>query len=137
MLSKRGIDKLEKIMLANKKYYNQLTFGAVTECGTELCGAGFCRFMKIGKRKFRAEAKASKGDSAVFGTQCEIDGVELLGIQATPSVLKNPVQIFDKPNKWPEDLRAAWEETKTPTQRVRLYIKMLRTRVNDDGSIRE
>jgi hypothetical protein len=136
-LNKKGIDKLEKIMLANKKYYEQSHFARKTDCGTVMCAAGFCRLMEIGKKKFNAEVRAATfWNMDRFGGACEQSGARLLGITAEISYFTECLELFDKPSTWPDDLRAGFEACKTPLRRVRFYIKMLRTRVNDDGSIR-
>jgi hypothetical protein len=130
MLSKRGIDKLEKIMLANKKYYHQMTFGTRTECGTLMCAAGFCRLIEVGKKEFEREISE---ESDFLPALCKNSGAKLLGIKR----LSNDCGIFGHESHWPNDLCEKFEKLKTPLARVRFYIKMLRTRVNDDGSIRE
>jgi hypothetical protein len=134
MLSKRGIDKLEKIMLANAKRYDQDVFADVAECGTMMCAAGFCRLMAVGNEQFTKEVVChTKRFSKRFTSRCIADGRRILGLK-TRNML--PV-LFDYPSRWPNDLHDRFTALKTPTARVRFYIKMLRTRVNDDGSIRE
>jgi hypothetical protein len=133
MLSKRGIDKLEKIMLANAKRYRQSArWAEVTDCGTEMCGAGFCHLLDVGKKKFDAEVKNNR--TWEMQPHCIESGIKILGLTGYDSTGGN---LFDFASNWPPSVRDGFLKLKTPTARVRFYIKMLRTRVNDDGSIRE
>jgi hypothetical protein len=130
-LKKAGIDKLEKIMLANRKYYNQnVRFGVTGACGTECCGAGFAYLLEVGKQQFDSEA-GLKGryDQSDFADRCSRAGCDLLGIDDSEA------DIFEFSRSWPTDLREGFNKCKTPMARVRFYINMLRTRADKDGKL--
>lgn len=146
-LDPKGINKLEKIMLANGKYfYNQCTFGALRKesdepthiCGTELCAAGFARLLNVGAKKLATEVKhfmacTDDGTNSRYPKKCNDDGRVLLDISGdyggTP-------EIFMSPSEWPYDLCNRFESLDgKPMAQVRCYIKMLRTRANSDGSL--
>ena len=139
-LSKRGINRLEKIMLANGKYfYNQHMWAKEHfdkkehACGTELCAGGFCHLIKVGEEQFQKEAKSYiHSFSSVFEARCSRDGKEVLGIKT-----QGWPQVFSSPSHWPRDLENGYYKLKTPMARVRFYIRMLRTRANEDGTLRE
>lgn len=132
MLSKEGIDKLEAIMLANGQYvYDQETFGEMHGCNTTLCAAGFARLLEVGE-KFNQEIESDTFPETA--DKCTLAGIRLLGIEATVTIFP---QIFDYSRRWPGDIYQAYVEAETPQQRIAVYINMLRTRANDDGSIRE
>lgn len=78
MLREEGIAILEKTMLANAEYYQQRTFGTFSDCGTLMCGAGFCRMIEIGKKAFDAEVKKEGSGSTGFAAKCELSAVKLL-----------------------------------------------------------
>lgn len=130
-LLKSGIDKLEKVMLANAKRYNQDTFGNVSECGTEQCGAGFCYLMEVGQAQFNNEARRHTN---AFQNHCLEAGKRRLGIRnkSFPAVFSFSFSI-----SWPDDLSEGFKKARGPKARVRFYINMLRTRANADGSLRE
>jgi hypothetical protein len=138
-LSKDGIDKLEKIMRANGKYfYDQQEFGVAGECGTTLCAAGFARLLKVGAIKLNAEVKAHSACFDIsFAVACERDGAELLGIDAEIDEHSDLLEVFDSPKYWPEDILEAYNAAPNAQEKITVYIQMLRTRANDDGSIRE
>ena len=143
-LNEEGIARLEKIMLANGKYfYDQAQFGLATgDCGAVLCAAGFAHLLRIGEEQLAEEVKRhTERFSIAFCVACERDGAELLGLD--PETIANissgsrTLQIFSRVEKWPYDLQAAWEKTATAREKISLYIDMLRNRAQDDGSIRE
>lgn len=104
-LSKRGINRLEKIMLANAKRYNQNTFGelkvsAKGVCGTILCAAGFCYLLEVGEKQFAIEIeKDERSRYNGFSSRCLKAGRNLLGLTKNQSIM-----IFGSPWNWPEDL---------------------------------
>lgn len=138
-LSKSGINRLEKIMLANGKYfYDQNNwakehFEGRHACGTQLCAGGFCHLIKVGEKQFDKEAKRFISSySETFMKRCESDGKEVLKIKS----IDFP-QMFNIPENWPDDMGKRYYSLKTPMARVRFYIKMLRTRANSDGTFTE
>lgn len=139
MLNQDGINKLEAIMLANGEYfYNQRTFGTIHydadhACKTELCAAGFARLLEIGKDGYFKEAS---GHRFTFPEDCENSGIRLLGLHAVSTKDSNALPIFGMPSEWPHDLYVAYSDAETDKERIAVYINMLRTRVNDDGTIR-
>lgn len=145
MLNKKGIDKLEAIMLANKDYwYDQQDFAASHNdsdghaCGTELCAAGFSRLLAVGPEQFNEEAKRHVADFVQgFATNCIFAGIELLGLQCSfdDDTYRKCPKIFDSSYKWPDDLSAGYRNSKTNEDRIHFYIKMLRTRANSDGTL--
>lgn len=126
-LSKRGINRLEKVMLENRKYYNQNVYGQETACGVCMCAAGFAYRMKVGEAQFNKEAKR---ESQAFRNRCVKAGRDLLGISAA----RIP-QVFATPLYWPSDLTRSFRDARGPMGRVRQYIKMLRTRATADGEL--
>ena len=147
-LDPKGIDKLEKVMLANGKYfYNQHTFGNLkqSECGTELCAAGFAHLLNVGEKKLARQIRdfsraLDEGTITKYPTKCTTDGKVLLGISKTDKdgyTTDNP-SIFRTPGNWPDDLEERFEVLyDKPMAQVRQYIRMLRTRANSDGSLTE
>src|ERR1700686_5862323 len=119
MLSKRGIKKLEKIMLANRKYYDQQLLAEVRDCGTMMCAAGFCRLIKVGAKQFNREAaRHHKSFSNRFAARCLNDGKDLLGIKTK---MLCP-QVFSFSWEWPDDLADKFKAAKGPMARVRIFI---------------
>jgi hypothetical protein len=69
-----------------------------------------------------------------FNRRCLADGKLVLGVKTS----RRMASIFNSPaTSWPADLAMRYERLKTPKARIRFYIKMLRTRANGDGTIRE
>lgn len=132
-LSKHGINRLEKVMLANKKLYNQGVYGENQECGTVMCAAGVAHFMEVGDEQFKKEVKRYEQTLLPgFPRRCERAGKSLLGIP--PNVIAP--DIFQDPFDWPSDLYHGFNRCRGPISRVRFYINMLRTRARANGSLR-
>jgi len=131
MLNKEGIDKLEAIMLANGKYfYNQRVWASKTDCGTQLCAAGFSLLIEMGDGAFLYALDSSSKSS--FARLCIEAGKKLLGV----TTFSQLPQIFDAVSQWPEDLARAYDAADAKGQ-IAVYINMLRTRTNDNGTINE
>jgi hypothetical protein len=123
-LNTRGIRRLADQLVANKKLYEQHTFGAKTECGTTCCLAGFCYLETIGSRKFNALVKSEE----LNGDDCLKAGKKQLGIKASSS----PV-IFQGLGAWPVDLAEEYRQN-GPRGRVIVALKALQ-RLRGNGNI--
>ncbi len=121
-LNKAGIRLLADDLVANKKMYDQDTFGDREECGTFCCLAGFCYRREIGARRFTLWAKNEDKDTDL----AKDAGRKQLG-------LKDDIDIFNLFAYWPDDLVEEYESN-GPTWRVIAALKALQ-RLRDDGSI--
>ncbi len=119
---KVGIRLLADDLVANKKKYDQNTFGDVEDCGTVACLAGLCHMREIGVRKFNKLARYGEVDSFA----CITSGERQLGIT-------NAKTIFNTISAWPSDLKDEYYEN-GPLGRVVVALKALQ-RLKPDGSI--
>jgi hypothetical protein len=124
-INKAGVELLKADLRANAAAYKQNTFGAVTDCGTEQCMAGFCRIRELGIEQYVAEISSDN-----FPDLCVSSGINQLGIK-----LYDP-QIFDHIGNWPYDLREAYRKANDSDARVEVACAAL-DRLQDDGSIAE
>jgi hypothetical protein len=122
-LNTRGIRQLADQLVANKKLYEQGTFGVKTDCGTVCCLAGFCYLRKIGSRKFNALVTKEE----LEGDDCVKAGKKQLGIKASSPV------IFQGLGTWPADLEREYRQN-GPRGRVIVALKALQ-RLRGNGNI--
>jgi hypothetical protein len=121
-LNKAGIRQLADDLVANKKRYNQQTFGDKEDCGTVCCLAGFCSIRSVGLRKFNKWID-DESDPVIDPRG---DGAKQLGIPRN-------ADLFDYVDSWPSDLGEEYREN-GPRGRVIVALKALQ-RMREDGSI--
>jgi hypothetical protein len=124
-INKAGVELLKADLRANAAAYKQSTFGAVTECGTEQCMAGFCRIREVGREQYVAEVARED-----LYDLCLSSGAQQLGIKSFDP------KIFDHNSNWPYDLREAYRKARTAAARVEVACAAL-DRLQDDGTIAE
>ena len=68
-LKKSGIEQLKADLRANKRYYNQGTYGEKDACGTMMCLAGFCYLRAVERKEFNKSLK-DMDDTLKFNNAC-------------------------------------------------------------------